>query len=96
MTNLEALEWFERRQNMHLDDKCQEAEDRAIQAIKDCIKYRKAAKRFKRKWLNLEFGIRRTIDEMADLTSDAYGDYQLGFNYGVMKSYKILKRNITQ
>ena len=33
MTREEALEWFKDRKKMNLDDKCQQAEDRAIKAL---------------------------------------------------------------
>ena len=54
-------------------------------------KYRKEAKRFKRKYLELERAfdlIERDILDLAD--ADAYNDYQFGFCFGLLKAGEIV------
>ena len=69
------------------------AYDEVLHILKHNSKYRKAFKRFKNKYIHLKCDIKYVIKEIENLAdSDAYGDYQLGFNYGVMSTYKILKK----
>ena len=69
------------------------AYDEVLHILKYNSKYRKAFKRFKNKYIRLKRDIKYAIKEIENLAdSDAYGDYQLGFNYGVMSTYKILKK----
>ena len=68
---------------------------KSISALKNITKYRKGYKRFKRKYIFLKLAIRRTINEINDMAdADAYNDYQLGVNYGLMLAYQRIKDNI--
>lgn len=69
-----------------------DAYDKAIHALKYNSKYRKSVRRYKRKYIYIKLALKRAIKEMIDMAdADAYSDYQLGFNYGVMTVYKKLK-----
>lgn len=70
-----------------------EAYDKVLNLLKYNSKYRKGLKRFKYKYLFLKNNIKQAMKEIGNLAdSDAYGDYQLGFNYGLMSAYTVLKR----
>ena len=69
------------------------AYDKAIHVLKYGSKYKKSFKRFKYKYVLLKLNIKKAIKEIENLADqDAYGDYQLGFNYGVVSAYNILKK----
>lgn len=74
-----------------------DAYNKSIRALKNNTKYRKAFKRFKRKYVFLKVGIRRALNEISDTAdADAYTDYQLGVNYGLMLAFKIIKKYIKE
>ena len=75
------------------DEDIIKAYDEVLHILKYNSKYRKAFKRFKNKYIHLKHDIKYSIKEIENLAdSDAYGDYQLGLNYGLMSAYKIFKK----
>ena len=71
--------------------------DKAISALKHIAKYRKAYKRFKRKYLFLKCGIKRALNEMERASDyDAYDKFQLGVNYGLMSAFEMLELYTTE
>ena len=70
-----------------------DAYEKAIHSLKYNTKHRKAYKRFKNKYVNLKHTIQKAVDEICYTSdADAYSDYDVGVNYGLMLAYKILKR----
>lgn len=64
-----------------------------IRCNKNNIRYKKAYKRFKHKYVLLKTNIRRALNEISDTAdADAYSDYDVGVNYGLMLAYEILKK----
>ena len=69
------------------------AYEKAIHSLKYNTKHRKAYKRFKNKYVDLKRTIQRAVNEICDTAdADAYSDYDVGVNYGLMLAFKILKR----
>ena len=67
----------------------------AIYSLKYNNKHRKAYKRFKNKYIKLKLIVRRALNEIWDMAdADAYSDYDLGINYGLMLAYDIFKKHI--
>jgi len=54
MTRSESLDYLKRTREMGLSDLCMEAEEHAIEALENNIKYRKKAKKWKRKYFELK------------------------------------------
>ena len=70
-----------------------DAYEKAIHSLKYNTKHRKAYKRFKNKYVDLKRTIQKAVDEICyTAEADAYSDYDIGVNYGLMLAYKILKR----
>lgn len=70
-----------------------EAYEKAIHSLKYNTNHRKAYKRFKNKYVNLKRIIKRALNEICDMAdADAYSDYQLGVNYGLMLAFDVFKR----
>ena len=75
------------------DSEIIDAYEKAIHSLKYNTKHRKAYKRFKDKYVVLKHTIQRAIDEICDTAdADAYSDYDVGVNYGLMLAFKILRR----
>ena len=59
----------------------------------DINKYRKHYKRFKNKYVKLKLAINRAANEICDTAdADAYSDYDVGVNYGLMLAFDILRK----
>ena len=70
-----------------------DAYEKAIHSLKYNTKHRKAYKRFKNKYVDLKRTIQKAVNEICDTAdADAYSDYDVGVNYGLMLAFKILKR----
>lgn len=70
-----------------------DAYEKAIHSLKYNTKHRKAYKRFKNKYVELKRTLQRAVNEICDTAdADAYSDYDVGVNYGLMLAFKILKR----
>ena len=75
------------------DEDIIEAYDKVLHILKYNSKYRKAYKRFKHKYVLLKLNIKKAMKEIENMAdADAYGDYQLGFNYGLMSAFQKLKK----
>lgn len=69
------------------------AYEKAIRSLKYNTKHRKAYKRFKNKYVVLKHTIQKAINEIYDMAdADAYSDYDVGVNYGLMLAFEILRR----
>ena len=69
------------------------AYEKAIHSLKYNTKHKKAYKRFKDKYVILKYTIQKAINEICDTAdADAYSDYDVGVNYGLMLAFKILRR----
>lgn len=56
-------------------------------------KYKQEFKRFKHKYVRLKLAVKRALNEICDTAdADAYSDYDVGVNYGLMLAFKILKK----
>lgn len=61
----------------------------------DNNKYKRGFKRFKHKYIRLKFAVKRALNEISDTAdADAYSDYDVGVNYGLMLAFKILRKYV--
>ena len=59
----------------------------------DNNKYKREFKRFKHKYVRLKLTVKRALNEISDTAdADAYSDYDVGVNYGLMLAFKILRK----
>lgn len=58
-------------------------------------KYKREFKRFKHKYVRLKLAVKRALNEISDTAdADAYSDYDVGVNYGLILAFKILRKYV--